>query len=238
MYNTSVDDADTEHLNLRIYSEILGKIMSGEFHPGQRLIEEELAAAYEVSRTPIREILFALERDGLVERSRYRGARVVAFTPDDVEEIYEIRKALECVAARTAARTVPLNELLEIERRLTTLNESHTPDWNQSQAELDFELHDRILSYSGNRRLSLYLKNISVLLQSLRMLGYRNNEHARQAGVEHLEIVRSLLRRDGATAERLLAEHIEISKRNALELFFEKRAAKRPHCPKSKTVDA
>lgn len=215
-------DQEKDAVNSQIYSDILGKIVSGDFSPGQRLIEEELAATYAISRTPIREILFALERDGLVERSRNRGARVVAFTPDDVEQIYEIRGALECLAVRTAVRSLPLREVLELERRLASLNEKTTADWNDRQAEVDIELHRLIVEHSGNRRLALYLDNISLLLHSLRLLGYRNSAHARRAGEEHLEIVRALLRRDAQAAERLLADHIEVSKRNALELFFGK----------------
>jgi len=222
VYIPTESNPEKNAVNSRIYSDILGMIVSGEFSPGQRLIEEELAAAFLVSRTPIREILFALERDGLVERSRNRGARVVAFTPDDVEEIYEIRKALECLAVRTAVRGLPLSELLELERQLVSLSESTPPDWNDRQAAVDLELHRLIVAHSRNRRLALYLDNISLLLHSLRLLGYRNSAHARCAGEEHLEIVRALLRRDAQTAERLLADHIEVSKRNALELFFAK----------------
>lgn len=225
MYNSSPSSPPEGHLDSEIYSDILGKIVLGEFRPGQRLIEDELAAAYKVSRTPIREILFALQRDGLVEHTRNRGARVVAFTPDDVEQIYEIRKALECLAVRTSAQNLPLAELLEVERRLAALNEKKVADWSQQQAEIDLRLHRLIVSYSRNRRLLLYLENISLLIHSLRLLGYRNPEHARQAGEEHLEIVRTLLRRDGLNAEKLLAEHIEMSKRNALEVFFARHTA-------------
>ncbi len=203
-----------------IYADILAKIMRGEFQPGQRLVEEELARTYEVSRTPIREILFALEKGGLVERTHNRGAKVVSFTPDDVEQIYEIRNALECLSLRHAIRNLPLNALLDLERRLDALNRRHGPKWNQQQAEIDLELHRLIVTHSGNRRLVAYLENISLLIHSLRLVGYRDDRHARRAGEEHLEIVRALVRRDLALAERLLADHIETSKKNAIELFF------------------
>ena len=209
-----------EQLKATIYADILAKIMRGEFQPGQRLVEEELALTYEVSRTPIREILFALEKGGLVERSHNRGAKVVSFTPDDVEQIYEIRSALECLSLRRAIRNLPLNTLLEMERRLEALNRHQGPKWNQQQGEIDFELHRLIVTRSGNRRLVAYLENISLLIHSLRLVGYLDDRNARRAGEEHLEIVRSLMRRDLSLAERLLAEHIENSKKNAIELFF------------------
>jgi DNA-binding GntR family transcriptional regulator len=211
-----------ERLQSQIYASILGKIMNGEYPPGQRLVEEEMAEIYKVSRTPIREVLQALARDGLVEHVHNRGARVVSFTPDDVEEIYEIREVLECFSVRRAVRNLPLNQLIEIEKRLNGLNRSDGPKWNQQQADLDLELHRLIVSHSGNRRLIAHLENIALLIHSLRLVGYRNDQHARQAGTEHLAIVRALLRRDSELAERLLAEHIENSKRHALELFFQK----------------
>jgi len=60
------------------------------------------------------------------------------------------------------------------------------------------------------------------MIHSLRLLGYRNEDHARQTGEDHLAIVRALLRRDADLAERLLAAHIDTSKRNAIELFYRK----------------
>lgn len=212
-----------EQLKSKVYADILGKIMSGHYPSNQRLVEEELAQTYSLSRTPIREILFALEKDGLVERTRNCGAKVVSFTPDDVEQIYEIRCALECLSVRRAVRNLRLNDLLEFERRLEELNQHQGPKWNQKQAEIDFELHRLIVSHSGNRRLVAYLENISLLIHSLRLIGYGDNQHARQAGEEHLAIVRALLRRDVELSERLLASHIHASQRNALGLFSRQR---------------
>ena len=206
---------------------LLGKIISGEYAAGDRLVEAELAAAHGVSRTPVREVLLALTKDGLVERIRNRGARVASFTPDDVEGIYEIRKALEVLSVRTAVRTLRLSDLVQLERKLETLNHGE-PDqekgWNQGQAEADVELHRLIISHSGNQRLIAYLDHISLLIHSLRLLAYRNGDHAQRAGLEHAAIVRALLRRDSETSQRLLADHIEISKRNALDLFCKRGA--------------
>ena len=75
------------------------------------------------------------------------------------------------------------------------------------------------MRYSGNRRLISYLENISLLIHSLRLVGYREDRHARRAGEEHLGIVRALKARDGRLAEELLVSHIDTSKSNAIELF-------------------
>jgi DNA-binding GntR family transcriptional regulator len=208
-----------------IYTDILGRIVQGELPPGQRMIEEDLAREYRVSRTPIREVIFALERDGLVARAANRGAKVIAFTPDDVEQVYEIRKVLECLGLRNVIGFLQLNALMELEQRHDFLNRKQGPHWSDEFAELDVEFHRLIVSNPRNRRLVGYLDNIALLINSLRLLGARNPRHARRASEQHLEILHALLQRDEPLAERLLAEHIETSKRNALELFLEKSAS-------------
>ena len=181
------------------------------------------------SSLPIREIHFTLEKGGLIERNHNRGARVVSFTPDDVDEIYDIRNALECLSLRRAIANLPLKPLTDIERRLEELEQQQGLKWTQQHAALDVELYNLIVAHSGNRRLMAYVDNISLLIHWLRPVGYRDQENARRAGEQHLTIVRALLRRDPEPAQRLLAEHIETSKRNALEIIFEKGAlAKSP----------
>ena len=130
----------------RIYADILHKIVSGKIPPGQRLGEERLGREYHVSRTPIREALFALERDGLIERTHHCGATVLSFTADDVEQIYEIRRALECLGIRRAVRSLSLSELYELERRLAALRRQKGARLRNKQLESDLELHRVIVS--------------------------------------------------------------------------------------------
>jgi len=211
-----------------IYADILHKIVSGKIPPGQRLREERLGHAYHVSRTPIREALFALERDGLIERAHHCGARVLSFTADDVEQIYEIRRALECLGVRRAVRNLPLSELYQLERRLAALRREKGARLRKRQLETDLELHRLVVSRSGNPRLAGYLDNISLLLYSLRLVSLLTDDQVRESAEQHLAIVRALIRRDGAAAERLLADHLDHGMRNVLEACFQGRRANRP----------
>lgn len=215
-----MDDSNTSRPKPDLYTDILRKILTGEFPPGHRLTEEVLALTYQVSRTPVREALLSLHKEGLIERSRHRGARVVSFGPDDVEQIYEIRAALECLAVRKAAQRMRLGDLHILERRLLIANQRASENWQGEQADIDLELHQMIVSHSGNRRLARYLENVSSLIHSLRLIGYRNDEYAHAAGEEHLAIVRALIRRDASLAERLLAAHINSSMQHVLESSF------------------
>lgn len=207
-------------LEINLYADILNKIITGQLPPGSRLTEQGLAHSYHVSRTPIREVLISLQEAGLVERNRNRGAKVAAFGPDDVEQIYEVRSALECLAVRRAVHRLALDDLLEIERRLLVANQCASEDWIQQQIDIDISLHQLITSQSGNRLLAKYLENISSLIHSLRLVGYCNEKYALATGEEHLDIVRALTRRDAPLAECLLAAHINSSMRHILELYF------------------
>jgi DNA-binding GntR family transcriptional regulator len=211
-----------------LYFEILRRIARGEFHPGQRLVEEELASEFQVSRTPIREVLFKLEHDGLVQRLRNHGARVTSFTPDDIEEIYEIRKCLECLGIRYATKSLKLIDLLDLEHRLEELHTARGTDLIHRQSELDVEMHKLIVSHSGNRRLVAFLDNLSMLIHSVRLLSHGVDQYARATTDEHLAVIRALLRRDADLAERLLGEHIEASKQRALGFFLKKDVGSKP----------
>jgi len=204
---------------LDLYSAILSKIMSGEFPAGQRLVEEELARTYHVSRTPVREALVALVKDGVVSRIRNRGVRVTSFTSDDVEQLYDIRGLLECLAVRTAVRNLRLDDLLRIQRRLRFLKTHKAPNWHEQQAEIDLELHRLILHHSGNRHLFSLAENTSRLIHSLRFLAWQDKKRAHEATEEHLAIVEALVRRDAKLAEKVLRNHIEAAKRALLEIF-------------------
>ncbi len=212
-------DIEQDGVQAKLYREIFTKIVNGEFPPGKHLVEEELARLYDISRTPVREVLIALQRNGIIERVRNRGARVAVFTADDVEEIYDIRKALECLAVPNSIRALKLNELLELEHRLEILNRRSGVKINTQQAEIDLRLHRLITINSGNRRLIAYLNDVSPLIHSLRLMAYQNDHRARQSGEEHLAIVQAFRRRDVQLARNLLADHIETGKREALELF-------------------
>ncbi len=234
--NHRLADSARERTKARIYGEIVSKIVTGELNAGHRLKEQDLAQTYKVSRTPIREILIALEKDGLVKRIRNRGAEVISMTADDLEHIYDIRISLECLAVRRATTHMPLNDLLSFEQRLEALDRRKVPSWHQHLAELDGELHRFIVSESRNPLLQTYLRNIAYLIDSLRLSGRHEEAYDRRGIKEHLEIIRALIRRDRQLVERLLADHIENSKNDVLRFFFRKRETVKRHAMSQNSV--
>jgi len=212
----------SEAIKEDIYLGILRMIMTNELRHGQRVIEEALAKTYHVSRTPIREALFSLEKDGIIERVHGCGARVATFTPDDVEQIYEVRKALECCALSKAVNNLAFTGLLQLKHDLEGVDKTTDANCSQRQKEVDLKLHKMIVDGSGNRRLISYYGNISLLTDSLKLMSYRDEEHAKEIGKQHSAITEALLRRDAEEADKLLRHHIEDGCRNAIEVFFKK----------------
>lgn len=219
-----VRDNYKEETGSRLYSEILRRIVSEEYCPGQRLVEEELAQSFKVSRTPIREVLIKLERDGLVYRVPNQGAKVAAFTPDDLEHIYEIRKALECLAVRNAAKLIKLNDLFELERQtrqlLQEMTETPSDQWIAHYFEKETQLHGMIAQSSGNPRLVSYLETLTQLIHSVRYLSRDDHEQTKTAIEEHLKIIEALKHRNADEAELLMAAHIDASVHHAITRLF------------------
>src|ERR1700752_5368887 len=115
-------------------------IRSGELAPGTYLRQDEIAARFGVSTTPVREAFLALEREGLVRRHPHRG--VVVFMPsiEELNELYEIRAALEPLAAEIAARQLTEDDLAALERIVTEMRNARPKRF----LELNDELHSRI----------------------------------------------------------------------------------------------
>src|SRR5215471_16913447 len=140
-------------------------ILSGGLKPGSKIIESRLATTLGVSRTPLREALLHLEREGLVRSDLRRGFTVEPLSARDVRETYPLLAALECFAVRSSAEFVP-PLLPSLER----LNERFRRTRSPKQAlELDAQWHDTLMSSSRNSRLT-------ALVASLRM-AIRRYEH-------------------------------------------------------------
>ena len=139
-------------------SRLRKEILEGEISPGKLLAESAVAQRLGVSRVPVREALFALEREGLVEFSATGRAYVKDLSPHDFEELYVLRLALEPVAARLAAAALRKDasrleaNIKATSKALTLLEVTH----------LDLDFHEIILEASGNARL-LKLWHLSLI---------------------------------------------------------------------------
>lgn len=143
-------------------SEIVGeqirsRILSGELGPGSRLVERDLADLFEVSRSPVRDALRMLEQEGLVEKLPTRGIMVKRLRRTEVEEIFDIREALEGMASRLAAQRVANGAPSNLSNLVAKSRAAHERDDLVAVRSFNWGFHDEIISFSGNETLQVLI---------------------------------------------------------------------------------
>lgn len=208
-----------------IYRVLFKRTIEGTYPKGLRLKEAELATEFGVSRTPIREVLQLLVQDGLIDIIPNRGATVTSLTPDDIEEIYEIRKALELLALNFSISHMNLEDLKGLRGRILEdsrrENSEDDPDeWLLKVAAGDQELHRFIVLSSGKRRIIDMVNKLLHIIQHIRYIGFGNTVLSKRVTREHLGIIDALMLRDLNESRRLLADHLTKSKQAAIQVIF------------------
>ncbi|HWW48673.1 MAG TPA: GntR family transcriptional regulator [Xanthobacteraceae bacterium] len=191
-------------------------ILAGEFQPGERMLEVSLSERLHVSRTPIREALKALAGEGLLDHIPNRGYYVREYSVDDIVQAYEIRAALEGLAARRAAQLgMSTEDRAVIEAALrdgeAILNKGElSPHDRMLYGEINSAFHGAIHSAGQSRMLRDMLRQSQQIAPS----SHRNVIAFEQLDVrrrhdDHFRIYEAILCRDGARAELLMRDHVE-----------------------------
>lgn len=195
----------------QVLESIRQAIASGDLKPGERLVETQLAEQMQISRFPIREALRFLEKEGLVETRPFKGTRVARFSPEDIEEIYTLRSALEELAVRIwvpqrAQKTVP--RLQAVTRAMEQA--AHQDDADEMVAQ-DARFHRIVCEAANHRRLLAVwgdLEKQQHMLMQMEKL-YYEDLHAYVA--THYHVLEALAGGDGEQAARVVREHIAIA---------------------------
>lgn len=199
---------------------ILDDVIHGKFPPGHRLVEQDLATQYDVSRTPVREALAELAAAGFVELRPNRGAVLNPFGRKELLDIYELRTILESAATRLACGKINPLKLESLHVRLTLLSRQDGPDWSKRAMALDRRLHDLIARHSDNHRLMREISLLRGFLQAVRVAVGDHHQALRLALPEHLKIVDALMANDAQTAQDTMAQHIKRSGNLVADVLF------------------
>jgi DNA-binding GntR family transcriptional regulator len=190
------------------------RIVDGQFQPGEKLVEAEIARQLQISRGPVREALAQLRAEGLVIERPRRGSFVAELTLDDVREIYELRAALESRAARLLIERDDREALAELGVIVEAMKAATEVDDREGFAELDARLHTELCRLSGNRRLHRAFVQQAGLLRALLRLEIKT-QYRTLTGIleEHVELFADLDSGDSRRAEAACDRHM----REALE---------------------
>ena len=190
--------------------EIISKlILEGKIKPGEPLNEIELCKITSTSRTPIREAIGRLAYEKLVKVIPRRGAFVTKFTLEDIRQIYQLREAIEGMAARLACTHVEIKKLEDLEQKCTTL--LNCPDVEsclKEHKEINRELHSYILNKSGNKMFADIVNQFQTILQMEMGITAKLNTSVANSCVEHNRIIEALKDRNPEKAEYEMRKHI------------------------------
>jgi DNA-binding GntR family transcriptional regulator len=195
----------------QITKKILRSIFSGEIGGGDRLIEEELAAKLGVSRTPVREALGELAALNLITLKPNHGAVVRPFGPQQLREIYQIRRVLESEAAFHAPQHVDLGTLRRLRER--TAGFLSDPSRNAASLyddllDLDQRFHELIASSCGSERLSEEIRRYWTLARSIgEAVGNASHTQDRSLA-EHARVMDAILANKPDEASQAMADHL------------------------------
>ncbi len=192
----------------RAYREIKSRILENELPAGSIMLEQELAALLRMSRTPVREALIRLAREGMIDIRPRHGMRVLPVSADDMREIYQILTALEAEAAAQIARDgADRRNLEELKAAVAEMDEALALDDLDAWAKADDHFHRVILATCGNERLRAIIEQFMDQSHRVRKLTLRLRPKPTSSNDDHRALVDAIERRDAEAAWRIHHAH-------------------------------
>lgn len=191
-----------------VYEELKRQIMVGEIAPGTRMMEVELAEEMGVSRTPVREAIRKLEKEGLVTIEPRRGAYASDISAKDMVDILEVRQDLEGMAAGIAAQRITEEGRLELESIAREYKESVDKEDIEQIIKNDEAFHKYIVSLSGNKTLIKMVSQVQELALRFRYIYYEDFSRFKNQPTEHQAIVDAIVSGDVTSARVNAEEHL------------------------------
>jgi DNA-binding GntR family transcriptional regulator len=185
------------------------QIIAGRLKPRQRLVEEEIAGEMSVSRSPVREALRALEREGLVTLTPGRGACVADLTPEEVDDVYAVRVRLGGLLFSLAARHITEAALDRLDHVVAEMERVTSEADIQRYFLLDLEFEEQVIAACPNKKLVAVWRNLGRAILRFRYFSLYPPGRLPTSLQYHRDLVTAFRGRDGATADLLVQQTIE-----------------------------
>jgi DNA-binding GntR family transcriptional regulator len=199
----------------RVYRALRERLLRGDLPVGRRLVEQQLAAEFETSRTPVREALRRLEGDGHIVRDRGGGMCPSAPSVKSMRELYEVRLALEELCTRRAATSGDRGLIAAIEQEWQALHgawhDTRTLPRGPDFVYADEGFHRALAAASGNDVAEGLLGDLNDRIRVLRIYDFTTDDRIGATIAEHLEIVRCVVAGDADAAAAFMRAHVQRS---------------------------
>jgi DNA-binding GntR family transcriptional regulator len=204
---------DEPRINLteRVYQTIKDDIFSFRLLPGDRFSENEIAERVAASRTPVREALARLQREGFVDVSFRSGWQVKPFDFMKFEQLYDVRIVLELAAVKKLCEMEPAPNLDDLKRIWLVKPEDRLED-GPSVCALDERFHEQLVEATGNTEMARIHHEITERLRIVRRIDFTQRNRIEATYDEHAKIIRTIMERRAEEVKSYLKTHIEASK--------------------------
>ena len=191
-----------------VFNTLREAILRGDLVPGERLMELQLAAKLGVSRTPIREAIRMLEQEGLAITIPRKGAIVAGMTEKDMQDVLEIREALEELSVQVACDKIMDEEIAELQKNMKNFEHSLKSGDLKKMAHADVEFHDVIYRATDNPKLINMLNNLREQMYRYRVEYLKNPQNHEQLLHEHEAIYKGIVEKDKSAVTEMIRKHI------------------------------
>ena len=191
-----------------VFNTLREAILKGELKPGERLMELQLAARLGVSRTPIREAIRMLEQEGLAVTIPRRGAEVAKMTEKDMQDVLQVREALDELAASIACEMISKEELEQLEQAMKDFELAISTKDVKSIADTDMIFHDIIYHATRNPKLVTILNNLREQMYRYRVEYLKDEKNYPILLKEHREIVEGFTAKNKELVTDSMRKHV------------------------------
>ncbi|WP_158738479.1 GntR family transcriptional regulator [Alteribacillus sp. YIM 98480] len=214
----------TASITTQVTKEIRNEIVKGEYEPGKKLSESALSKHYGVSRTPVREALKQLEREGLVEISPRVGTRVTKPTEKELNELFTVKASLEGLAAGLLAANQEVSKIDAIEEAVNQMEKAVETKDHDLFVKSNKDFHEVILEGADNSKLSYLLELLlnQMPYQRYVYLSIEVPNRLEQSFLEHKKVLAALRKGNPKEAEEMMRAHVEASGKQLKEGIAQK----------------
>lgn len=216
LYKHSDSPKTNAPISSNLYTQLQKDILTGKLKSGQKLTEQTICEAYQVSRTPVREALRQLEAEGLVENILNRGSFVVGLSRQDFEDIFQLRKIYEIQAVKWAIERITEEEMDALDETFEFMEFYTLRNDIDKMLTINEGFHQIIYEASHNRMLQQLLSSYQVYLKYLRKDDEYPDDYLSTVLEEHRKIFQAFIEKDVEAGAEAMEMHINNSKKRRL----------------------
>jgi DNA-binding GntR family transcriptional regulator len=195
-------------LGQHVFENLKQAIIRGDVAPGDRVVESQIAEVLDISRTPVREAIHKLEREGLLKKLPKGGFAAVNLTREDIEETFGIRSVLESYAARLAALNHQEEDLKPLEEKIKEFQTCLDRGEMEELPRINTEFHSLFYALSRSPKLIKLINDLRDQIFRFRKILLQMDSMAKRSNEDHRKILTAIRQRDVPRVEKVVREHI------------------------------